>query len=340
MAAMKTLRALQLSCLFALLIGGPIRAEPDVEQFFSGLLELSARIPTSAVSAEYLGTERTGNAIVLDASGLCVTIGYLVLQAEAVHLSLQDGSTHLAEVLGVDSDSGLAFLRLPRGLVADKRIRPVRLASAPTSTGTEAVVVDYRGHRAATAVDITGIEPFSGSYEWSLQSAIRTRPFFEPFSGAALIDRESRLLGIGALRLDVSHNSDRDRRPGNLFVPAASLPQLIAELLIDNRFRANDRSWLGLNLRVQQQSITIEGVLPGSPAAVGGLKAADEILAMDGYRVRDNHEFLQRLWREVSPQQTVQFLISRNNRILTREVIVADIAHSASLYATTVGREP
>ncbi|HEY0033384.1 MAG TPA: signal protein PDZ, partial [Devosia sp.] len=52
----------------------------------SSIVALRAQIPEEAFTASGLGTVREGSGVVIDASGLVVTIGYLITEAEEVWL--------------------------------------------------------------------------------------------------------------------------------------------------------------------------------------------------------------------------------------------------------------
>ena len=84
-------------------------------------MALEARIREDAYSARTLGTERLGNAIVIGAEGLMLTIGYLVTEAEEVIVTTNDGARIEAHVLGIDQATGFGLLHAlePLGLAGD-----------------------------------------------------------------------------------------------------------------------------------------------------------------------------------------------------------------------------
>ena len=58
----------------------------------TSVVGLRSIIPADAATAEVLGTERTGNGVVIRENGLVLTIGYLVTEAETVWISHSGGS--------------------------------------------------------------------------------------------------------------------------------------------------------------------------------------------------------------------------------------------------------
>jgi S1-C subfamily serine protease len=90
----------------------------DLDRRLSSVLVLESRISDDAASAKTLGTHREGNAIVIGAEGLILTIGYLITEAEEVMVSTGDGPRIPAHVLGIDQATGFGLVNAlePLGL--------------------------------------------------------------------------------------------------------------------------------------------------------------------------------------------------------------------------------
>src|SRR2546429_8306652 len=82
----------------------------DLDKALSSVVGLHAIIPPDAFSAETLGTERAGNAVVID-DGLVLTIGYLITEAQTVWLHLNDGRLVEGHVLGIDFVTGFGLVQ-------------------------------------------------------------------------------------------------------------------------------------------------------------------------------------------------------------------------------------
>ena len=61
-----------------------------------------------------LGREREGSGIVIDESGLVLTIGYLMVEAHAAEVVTNAGRTVPATVVGYDHETGFGLLRTHR----------------------------------------------------------------------------------------------------------------------------------------------------------------------------------------------------------------------------------
>ena len=81
----------------------------------AAVVGLHAHVPPDRPSAATLGEERAGSATVIDPDGLAVTVGYLVLEAARIEVTLEDGRRTTARVVGHDFESGLALIRLDPG---------------------------------------------------------------------------------------------------------------------------------------------------------------------------------------------------------------------------------
>ena len=83
----------------------------DLNQALDAVVALRAEVPDDAFTASVLGTERAGNAVLIDPNGLAVTVGYLVTEAETVWLTTNDGTACAAHVVGYDFQSGMGLVQ-------------------------------------------------------------------------------------------------------------------------------------------------------------------------------------------------------------------------------------
>jgi S1-C subfamily serine protease len=80
------------------------------------VVRLSVKAVEGARTADTLGSEREGSGVVIDASGLILTIGYLVLEAASILVITGDGRVFAASVVGFDHASGFGLLRARPGV--------------------------------------------------------------------------------------------------------------------------------------------------------------------------------------------------------------------------------
>ncbi len=175
----------------------PARTMPDaVKNALASVVGIKATVPRAARSAETLGVERIGHGVAIDADGLVLTVGYLILEADAVEVTEAGGRKISAAVVAYDYDSGFGLVRTAIPL----RARPLPLGESDAlKVETQATVAGYGGPDAAQRVIVADRRDFAGYWEYVLDRAIFTAPPYPLWGGAALIGDDGALLGIGSL---------------------------------------------------------------------------------------------------------------------------------------------
>src|SRR5262245_54249913 len=82
----------------------------DLDAALAAVVGLRAIVPEDAFTAETLGTERSGNGVLIG-NGLVLTIGYLITEAETIWLTLGDGRTVQGYPLAYDQESGFGLVQ-------------------------------------------------------------------------------------------------------------------------------------------------------------------------------------------------------------------------------------
>ena len=136
---------------------------------------------------------------------------------------------------------------------------------------------------------------FAGNWEYLIDRAIFTAPPHPAWSGAALINREGKLVGVGSLIVGDA-GGEQKQTAGNMFVPIDTLLPVMADLLANGRISGPGRPWLGVNAQELHGSLVVGRVTPGSPAEKSGLRRGDVIVGIDGDRTRTLGDFYRRLW--------------------------------------------
>ena len=277
--------------LAASLLLVPVAAPaPAAEDPFAAIVGLHAKVPNDSRSARNLGREREGSGIVIDSSGLVVTIGYLMVEASEVTLDI-GGKQVPASVVAYDHDSGFGLVRA----IVPLSVKPMPLgSSAALKVGEPLIAASQGGVDAAMPVKLAAKERYAASWEYMLDEALFTTPPHPLFGGAALMDREAKLVGVGSLILETIPGAPR--QPGNLWVPIDRLKPLLGDLLALGRSSAPPRPWLGINAAESNNGILVATVSSGGPAEAAGLHRGDVITAVRGTRVRDLPEFYKLLW--------------------------------------------
>src|SRR3954466_1916765 len=230
-----------------------------------------------------------GSAVVITPDGYMLTSAHVVARTRGGRASFVDGRELEFEVVGSDPLSDLAVLR------ADGReLEPAELGDAERLRVGQLVVAignphGFTGSVTAGVVSALGrsLPTRSGANVRVVDNVIQTDAALNPGnSGGALADGRGRVVGINTAVAGVGLG---------LAVPVNDATRgIIGALMSDGRFR---RAYLGiaggtrpLPPRLARElgrgaGVEVVEVVPGSPAADGGLRAEDLIVAVDGEHV-------------------------------------------------------
>jgi S1-C subfamily serine protease len=273
----------------------------------------------NARSSATLGDERIGSGVAIAPSGLVLTIGYLILEADSVELTTNEGHTVPATVAAYDHATGFGLLRPMAAL----GVKPIRIGSSRAVDELERLMIIAGGGEDSISVaTVVSRRLFAGYWEYLLDSAIFTSPPRADHSGAALVNRDGELVGIGSL-LVMDAMTPGERLPGNMFVPIDLLKPVLDELIATGRQKAGIRPWLGLNSLEEDGRIKVLRVTEGGPAEEAGIGAGDIILMMSGKKVEKLDDFYRRLWSAGAPGVDVSLKVLHGTEI--RDVKVHSI---------------
>lgn len=261
-------------------------------EMLAAIVRVRAKILPNARSLATLGPLREGSGVVVR-EGYVATIGYLVIEAETVEVTAADGRVVPATVAGYDHASGFGLLRLAAPLAA----RPLALGdSALVGENESLLVAGYGGPGSSVNfVRVVSRRPFSGSWEYLLDSAIWTYPAVPNWSGAALLGPRGELLGIGSLIVGDAAGIGV-AAPGNMFVPIDLLAPILDDLVASGRARTMPRPWLGMNTEQARGLLVVSRVSPEGPAERAGVRAGDIVIGVGADRVATLAEFYRRVW--------------------------------------------
>jgi S1-C subfamily serine protease len=149
--------------------------------------------------------------------------------------------------------------------------------------------------RAVLPVRVASRREFTGSWEYLVEGAIFTSPPHPAWSGAALISREGKLVGVGSLIVgDAAGGSEKT--PGNMFVPIDRLPPILGDLIADGRVPGPGRPWLGVNADEVRGRLFVGRVTPGGPADKAGIKRGDVIVGVGGEKANTLSDLYRKVW--------------------------------------------
>lgn len=236
--------------------------------------------------------EAKGSGFIIDSNGTIVTNNHVVKGAKTVTITLSDGDTFPAKVIGTDPKTDLAVLKIS----APKPLPYVDLGSSEGVTTGQWVVAmgnPFGLGNTVTAgiVSAIGRDIGDGPYDRFIQT---DAPINEGNSGGPLFNQQGQVIGVNTAILSPSGGS-----VGIGFaIPSDMIKRVVTQLIEHGKV---SRGFLGVSaqqispqmaqaLKLPSSNPNSDGALvaaiaPNSPAAKAGLKPGDVITAVNGATV-------------------------------------------------------
>ncbi|MBP6596456.1 MAG: trypsin-like peptidase domain-containing protein, partial [Arenimonas sp.] len=270
-----------------------------------------------------------GSGVIVDAErGLVLTNYHVIENADEVSVTLADGRTQDAELVGADPDTDVAVIRI----AADK-LTALNLAnSSQLRVGDFVVAVGNPFGLGQTVTSgIVSAVGRSGLQGLGYQDFIQTDASINPGnSGGALVNLRGELVGINTASFN-----PRGSAAGNIglgfAIPANLAREVMRQLMAYGEVR---RGTLGLDgedispfaagqlgLAKNLRGALVTRVYRGSPAEAAGVQPGDVITAADGERV-DSAQALRNLEGLLPVDQPVQLQLLRAGQPLTLQAVL------------------
>src|SRR5437763_1184831 len=295
-------RAVRLVILAALTLSGAAEVHAaSLEELVAAVVRIKTYINPDGQTVQSLGREREGSGVVIDEDGLILTIGYLMVEAHAAEITTNAGRTVPATIVGYDHETGFGILRAIQPL----KLKPLAFGHAADAKERDPVLIaSYGGPAMVAPAYVVAKREFAGNREYLLEEAIFTTPPHPAWSGAALISREGKLIGIGSLIVGDTAGTG-EATPGNMFVPIDRLPPILGDLIADGRVSGPGRPWLGVAADDVRGRLMVSRVTPAGPAEQAGIRKGDEIVGVAGEPPRNLADFYRKVWATGAAGATV-----------------------------------
>ncbi|HEX5129835.1 MAG TPA: S1C family serine protease [Usitatibacter sp.] len=288
------------------------------------VVAIKVKALANARSAKTLGTERTGSGVLFAPQGLVLTIGYLILEADTVEVTTAKGTTVPAMVVGYDHATGFGLLRP----LVPLDMKAIKLGASEKVEALDRLLVATGADEDALSVaTVVSKRQFAGYWEYLIDGAIFTSPPRADFGGAALINKDGELVGIGSLFV-MDAVTKGERLPGNMFVPIDLLKPVLDEMIATGKQKGGTRPWLGLNSVEEDGRLKVIRVSSDSPAEEAGIEAGDIVLSIGGKKVENQADFYRRLWASGAPGVEVTLKVLKGADVVDVKVRSIDRAEN------------
>ncbi|WP_330476327.1 S1C family serine protease [Terrabacter sp. C0L_2] len=310
---------------------------------------VAAAVSPSVVSIDVTTQQGSGagSGVVFDKSGHILTNNHVVGDAAgngAITVTLSDGRTFGATIVGTDASTDLAVIKLTNG---PSDLTPISLGdSEALKVGDPAMAVGNPLGLSGTVT--TGIisalnrpvstgtsseSPFGqqqSSGDEVVTNAIQTSAAINPGnSGGALVNGKGELIGINSSIASLGQS--QGSQSGNIGIGFA-IPVKEAKSIADQLIRSGkaEHAFLGVSTRdtvvtdgsAKRAGAQVVSVSSGTPAANAGIKNGDVIIAVDGQRV-DSATALVAQIREMTAGDKTKLTIIRSGARQDVEVTLA-----------------
>lgn len=261
-----------------------------------------------------------------------VTNNHVIEGASKVEVSLYNGKTTTAEIVGSDALTDLAVLKIDASLSPGE----IKFGDSSTIRAGEQVVaignplgLDFS--RTVTEGIVSAaertIDVETSSGIWGL-NVIQTDAAINPGnSGGALINAKGEVIGINSLKISVNGVEGL-----GFAIPSNDVIPIVDEMIKTGKVT---RPFLGVGLAdlaelpqayVQnipknvKAGVMVANVAEGSAAEKGGLQQEDIITAMNGKEIKNAMELRKYLYTEAKVNEKVSVEVYRGNQKLTLQV--------------------
>ena len=296
-----------------------LTTEEDILNIYKSVVKIDSIIPPEARTAQSLGTVRGGNGVVIDNKHI-LTIGYIVVEAETITITLPDGKKFPGELIGYDHTTGFGILRT----IIQSNLTPLKIGDSDQLTKEDFLyVLPYLTEGRPSAVKMVSRRSFAGWWEYFLDKPIYTYPANSSFAGSALINEYGEVLGIGSLYVGDAAAKGISS-PGNMFVPINDLKPILGDLIENGRRTKDIKPYMGLTSSDNTGQVKITRVNDNGPAAKAGFSVNDTILAVNNEKINNIEDFYKVVWSFGGPGTKLQFDIERNQEKLNIELTTMD----------------
>ncbi len=256
-----------------------------------------------------------GSGFIISADGYAVTNNHVIKDATEVSVKFSDGREYNAKVIGSDSKTDLALLKID----GKDTFKPVQFAKGKPRVGDWVLAVGnpfgLGGTVTTGIISAAGRDIGAGPYDDFLQI---DAPINRGNSGGPAFNLKGEVVGVNTAIYSPSGGS-----VGIGFaIPASTAENIIADLKDDGNVT---RGWLGVQIQPVTEELAaglglskptgtlVAAVTDGSPAKAAGLRTGDTILKVNGKEIADP-KGLSREVASIKPGTQVAFTVFRKGK--------------------------
>jgi S1-C subfamily serine protease len=221
--------------------------------------------------------------------------------------------------LAYDRATGFALIQ-PLGKLDTPLLR--RGLASDVKVGDATFVIGHGGRAHALNTQLIAKSEFAGPWEYLLDEALFTTPAHPQWGGAALLDGQGNLIGIGSLLVQQEVNGEPVHV--NMFVPIDLLDPIFEGMLQTGSSPHPPCPWLGMRTQDAEDKLLVGSVAAGGPAERAGVEVGDVVLGVGIQRVHSLAELFRAVRRLGPAGVEVPLMLARAGEVLRITVKSAD----------------
>ncbi len=256
-----------------------------------------------------------GSGFVFDSNGNVVTNQHVVEGATSVKVKLQNGKTYMAKVVGSDSSTDLAVVKINAPAAVLKPLTLASSAGVEVGDGVVAIGSPFGLVGTVTTGIVSALDrQIQSPNHFTINGSIQTDAAINHGnSGGPLLDLQGKVIGVNA-----QIESDSGGNDGVGFaIPSDTVRSVVPQLISGGSVQ---HAFLGVSLTAG--TATVAEVRAGTPADQAGLQPGDLITAIDGKAV-EGSVALQTTIDSHRPGDRVTVTFKRNGSEKTVTVTLA-----------------
>jgi serine protease Do len=276
-----------------------------------------------------------GSGFIIDTSGLVVTNNHVIAGADEVSVILNDGTTLKAEVLGRDTKTDLALLKVK----SEKPLKAVKFGDSDKLRLGEWVIAignpfSLGGTVTAGIVSARNRDIQSGPYDNYIQTDAAIN---RGNSGGPLFNLNGDVVGVNTAIISPSGGSIGI----GFAVPSKTVVPVIDQL---REFKEVRRGWLGVRIQQVSDEIAdslsikpargalVAGIDDKGPAKPAGIEPGDVIVKFDGKDIKEMRD-LPRIVADTPVGKDVAVTVIRKGQEVTKTVKLLRLEETAEKQA-------
>ena len=283
-----------------------------------------------------------GSGFIVDPSGIIVTNNHVIEGADEITVTLHDGTSLKAKLVGKDERADLAVLKV----TSDTPLPAVPFADSDTARVGDWVLAignpfGLGGSVTAGIVSARGRDIRQGPYDDFIQTDAAIN---RGNSGGPLFNMDGQVIGINTAIYSPSGGSI-----GIGFSIPSNMAKLVVAQLRD--FGRAKRGWLGVQIQQVTPDIAegvglhpvhgamVAGVTDGGPAASAKIRGGDIILKFNGQDVKEMRT-LPRIVAETEIGKLVPVMLWRDGKEVTVQASIAELPDEVQQASTSPNSAP